>query len=79
MYKFFAEIQWIRTNKIYFTKFITINDLIEVEDQKTDTLREVCKIVCKSLQLDEMKLCAIVADNCSAMRAALRFHFGLWL
>ena len=36
-------------------------------------MREACKIVCRSLQLDEKKLSAIVADNCSAMRAALRF------
>ena len=47
-------------------------DLIEVEDEKADAVREACKIVCKSLQLDEMKLSAIVADNCSAMPAALR-------
>ena len=35
-------------------------------------MREVCQSLCKSLNLDDKKLTAIVADNCSAMRAALR-------
>ena len=48
-------------------------DLMEVEDQKAATVREACKIVCKCLNLDEKKLSAIVADNCSAMRSALSF------
>ena len=47
-------------------------DLIGVEDQKAATVREVCQTLCKSLNLDDKKLTAIVADNCSAMRAALR-------
>ena len=34
-------------------------------------MKEVCQTVCKSLNLDDKKLNAIVADNCSAMRAAL--------
>ena len=47
-------------------------DLIGVEDQKAATVREVCQTLCKSLNLDDKKLTAIVADNCSAMRATLR-------
>ena len=46
-------------------------DIIGVEDQKAATVKEVCRTVCKSHNLDEKKLSAIVADNCSAMPTAL--------
>ena len=51
-------------------------DLIEVQDQKGATVREACKLVCKSLHLDEEKLAAIIADNFSAC-CLTSLHFGL--
>ena len=46
-------------------------NLIGVEDQNADTVKEECRTVSKSQYLDEKKNSAIVPDNYSAMRDPL--------
>ena len=70
----YSRQQWLAISCFSFWKRFPREDLknlIGVEDQNADTVKEECRTVSKSQYLDEKKNSAIVPDNYSAMRDPL--------